>query len=134
MKSPKQLRREARQMFRLCLVRGLLDETRVREAAQRVLKANRRRSLALLAYFQRLVRLERARHTAEVVSATPLPQALQTSILSNLDRTYGPGLSTSFALNPALIGGMRIRVGSDVYDGSVRSGLAFLRRRFVNGM
>jgi|SRR5215471_8846728 len=130
MKSPKQLRREARQMFRLCLVRGLLDETRVRQAVQGVLEANRRRSLTLLSYFQRLVRLERARHTAEVESAASLPQTLQARILSNLDRVYGPGLSTSFALNPALIGGIRIRVGSDVYDGSVRSGLASLRRRF----
>jgi len=130
MKSPKQLRREARQMFRLCLVRGLLDETRVRQAVQGVLEANRRRSLTLLSYFQRLVRLERARHTAEVESAASLPQTLQARILSNLDRVYGPGLSTSFALNPALIGGIRIRVGNDVYDGSVRSGLASLRRRF----
>ena len=130
MKSPKQLRREARQMLHLCLVRGLLDEARVRRAVQKVLEANRRRSLTLLSYFQRLVRLERARHTAEVESAASLPATLQARILSNLDHVYGPGLSTSFSLNPALIGGMRIRVGSDVYDGSVRSGLAFLRRRF----
>lgn len=130
MKSPKQLRREARQMFRLCMVRGLLDETRVRRAVQKVLEANRRRSLTLLSCFQRLVRLEHARHTAEVESAASLPETLQARILSNLNHVYGPGLSTSFSLNPALIGGMRIRVGSDVYDGSVRSGLAFLRRRF----
>ena len=130
MKSPKQLRREARQMLRLCLVRGLLDETRVRRAVQKVLEANRRNSLTLLSYFQRLIRLESARHTAEVESATSLPEALQASILTDLDRVYGPGLSTAFALNPALIGGVRIRVASDVYDGSVRWGLASLRRRF----
>jgi len=33
---------------------------------------------------------------------------------------YGPGLNASFTHSPALIGGVRIRVGSDVYDGSVR--------------
>ena len=43
---------------------------------------------------------------------------------------YGPGISTSFAHNPALIGGMRIHVGSDVYDGSVRAGLDALEKSF----
>ena len=130
MKNPKQLRREAKQLFRLCLVEGLLDEARVRLAVQKVVAAKRRGGLTLLSYFQRLVKLERSRHTAHVESATSLPGAFQSSIRSNLDRVYGPGLSTSFALNPALIGGMRIQVGSDVYDASVRSGLALLQKRF----
>jgi len=130
MRSHKQIRRDAKRLFRLCLVRGWLDEARVRKAVQKVLEANRRGSLTLLSYFQRLVKLERARHTAEVESATRLSAALQANILSNLDRLYGPGLRTSFALNPALIGGMRIQVGSDVYDGSVRSGLASLQKSF----
>jgi F-type H+-transporting ATPase subunit delta len=130
LKNPKQLRREAKQMFRLCLVRGLLDEARVRLAVQIVLAAKWRGNLILLSYFQRLVKLELSRHTAQVESATSLPVALEASIRSNLDRVYGHGLSTSFALNPALIGGMRIQVGSDVYDGSVRAGLALLQNGF----
>ena len=130
MKSTKQLRREAKQLFRICLDRGLLDEARVRETIQTVLAANRRGGLALLTRFQRLVKLELARHTAEVQSATSLPVAFQESILSKLNRVYGPGLRTSFARNPALIGGIRIQVGSDVYDGSVRAGLDSLQRSF----
>ena len=130
MKSTKQLRREAKQLFRICLDRGLLDEARVREAVQTVLAAKRRGGLTLLTHFQRLVKLELARHTAEVQSATSLPVAFQESILSKLNRVYGPGLSTSFARNPALIGGIRIQVGSDVYDGSVRAGLDSLQRSF----
>ncbi len=130
MKNPKQLRREAKQLFRVCMVNGLLDEGRVRQAVQKVLEAKRRGGLTLLSHFQRLVKLELSRHTAEVESATSLPAALQASILSNLDRLYGPGMSTSFVLNPGLIGGMRIQAGSDVYDGSVRAGLASLERSF----
>ena len=41
-------------------------------------------------------------------------------------RAYGPGVSTSFAENAALIGGLRVRVGSDVYDGSVLAALRML--------
>ncbi len=130
MKNPKQLRREAKQLFRVCMVNGLLDEGRVRQAVQKVLEAKRRGGLTLLSHFQRLVKSELSRHTAEVESATSLPAVLQASILSNLERLYGPGMSTSFVLNPGLIGGMRIQAGSDVYDGSVRAGLASLERSF----
>jgi F-type H+-transporting ATPase subunit delta len=59
-----------------------------------------------------------------------LPPDLQASIEAGLARRYGPGLSTAFAHRPALIGGMRIQVGSDVYDGSVRAGLAALEKSF----
>ena len=41
-------------------------------------------------------------------------------------RAYGPGMSTSYAENAALIGGMRLKVGSDVYDGSVLAALRTL--------
>ena len=130
MKNPKQLRREAKQLFRVCMVNGLLDEGRVRQAVQKVLEAKRRGGLTLLSHFQRLVKLELSRHTAEVESATSLPAALQASILSNLDRLYGPGMSISFVLNPGLIGGMRIQAGSDVYDGSIQARLHRLRESF----
>jgi F-type H+-transporting ATPase subunit delta len=97
---------------------------------QGILAAKRRGGLVLLSHFQRLVQLERSRHTAIVESARPLPADLQANVLSNLERVYGRGISTSFAHNPALIGGMRIKVGSDVYDGSVRAGLAALEKSF----
>jgi len=130
MKANKEIKREARQLLRLCLVDGLLDEARIRKTVQTVLDARRRETFPLLSHFLRLVKLERTQHTAHVESATLLPAAFETSILSNLERMYGPGISTSFALNPSLIGGMRIQVGSDVYDGSVRAGLASLQRSF----
>ena len=60
-----------------------------------------------------------------------MPADLQAAIEAGLTRRYGPGLTTAFADRPALIGGMRIQVGSDVYDGSVRAGLAALEKEFL---
>jgi F-type H+-transporting ATPase subunit delta len=122
--------REARRLFRFCLVNGSLDEARVRQIVQRVLESKRRDGHVLLSRFLRLVRLDRSRHTAEVESATVLPPDLQAGVKAGLAQVYGPGLSISFVESPALIGGMRIRVGNDVYDGSVRAKLAALERRF----
>jgi F-type H+-transporting ATPase subunit delta len=130
MKINKQAKREAKQLFRFCLVNGLLDEDRVRNVVQHVVAAGRRDGPAILSHFRRLVRLEIARRTATVESAAPLPPDLQAGIEAGLKRRYGPGLTAVFAQHPALIGGMRIQVGSDVYDGSVRAGLATLEQSF----
>ena len=129
MKTTKQIRRQAKQLFRFCHVDGMLDEDRVRQTVRRILESRRRGYLILLAYFQRFVKLERAQHTADVESAQPLPPDLQDRVLTSLKAMYGPGINTSFGPNAALIGGMRIKVGSDVYDGSVRAGLAALEKR-----
>jgi F-type H+-transporting ATPase subunit delta len=130
MKNVKQIRRLARQLYRLCLVNGLLDEGRVRQVVQRVIEGDRRDGPALLTRLLYLVKLDRERHSARVESAAPLPADLQASVKSDLLRSYGPGISASFQQNPALIGGMRIKVGSDVYDGSVRGALDALEKNF----
>ena len=50
----------------------------------------------------------------------------QSGVKAALAKRYGAGLNFTFAQNPALIGGMRIKVGSDVFDGSIQSRLAQL--------
>jgi F-type H+-transporting ATPase subunit delta len=129
MKSNRKVKRAARQLYRACLVDGLLDPGRVRQVTQRIAASPRRGSLRLLSDFRRLVRLDHDRHTALVESAAPISSGLRDSIQVDLTRLYGPGLVASFVDNPALIGGLRIKVGSDVYDTSVRSRLAALEAR-----
>jgi F-type H+-transporting ATPase subunit delta len=130
LKSTKEIKREAKHLFRLCFVDGSLDEDRVRSVLQGILGSKRRRSLPLAGQFQRLVSLDRQRHTAKVESAVPLSPDLQANVKASLVRTYGPELNTSFVENSALIGGIRITVASDVYDGSIKAGLAALENSF----
>ena len=130
MKTTKQSQREARQLFRFCIASGDIDESRVRIVAQNILQSKRRGYLLLLGRFKRLLEQEYARHQAKIESAVPLPSDLQARVETGLTSVYGSGLSWLFVHNPALIGGVRIKVGSDVYDGSVRSGLAELARHF----
>ena len=130
MKSSRQIRREAKRMFRLCVVNEVLDEGRVRLVVQRVIEAGGRGGLALLSHFQHLVKLDYRRRTARVESAVPLPGDFRARIQAGLAHTYGPGISASFEHRPELIGGMRVTIGSDVYDGSVRARLAALEKSF----
>ena len=129
MKSNRKIARSARRLFRLCKVNGVLDEARTREVAQRVAASGRRGSRAILANLLRLVRLDLARRMATVESAAPLPDDVRDSVAAGLVSTYGTGVTATFSVNPALVGGMRIKVGSDVYDGSVRARLAALEAR-----
>jgi len=130
MKVSKQAKREAKQLFELCSVNGLLDESRARQAVQALVASGHRKSLATLTHFLRLMKLDQAQHTAIVESATPLALDLQTSTQARLRRLHGPGITTSFSVRPELIGGMRIQVGSNLYDGSVLAGLAALEKSF----
>lgn len=129
MRSTRRAQRAARHLFRLCHVDGLLDDGRVRHAARQLAGSRRRGALPILSEFRRLVRLDRDRHTAFIESAVPLVADLREDVKANLARVYGPGLDASFEENPLLIGGMRIKVGSDVYDDSVRARLAALGAR-----
>jgi F-type H+-transporting ATPase subunit delta len=126
----KQAKRDAKQLFRHCLVNGLLDEGRVHEIVRRVAESKNRNRLKVLSYFRRLVGLEQARHTATVENATLLSADIQASIQAGLAQAYGPGLNTTFSHSPELIGGMRIKVGSDVYDSSVKARLSAIQARF----
>lgn len=128
MMSKQRAAREARRMFHLCLANGNLDEGRVRLVVEAILKSRRRGYLLLLGYLQRLVEIDYLRHLARVESAAPLPSDLEAHIRDGLERMYGPRITTVFSLKPALIGGMRIQVGSDVYDGTVRHNLEALQQ------
>ena len=130
MKTTRRSRRMARQLFQLCLVDGKLDPERVRHVARRLASSSERGSLAVLSSVQRLVRLDRTQHRALIESAAPLSEEEQRSVLAEVARRHGTDLEVAVALNPALIGGLRITVGSTVYDGSVRGRLDALERQF----
>jgi F-type H+-transporting ATPase subunit delta len=127
-KISKQARRDAKTLFQSCLVNGLLDEDRVRRAVAAVIAQKPRGHVQILHHFHRLVKLDLGRRTARVESAVALPEDLRSSVTGNLARRYGQGLQVSFSTNPALIAGLRVKVGSDVYDGTVQARLETLRQ------
>ena len=130
MKISKQSRRDAKALFNVCRVGGLLDESRVRTAVSAVVARQPRGYLGTLTHLSRLVRLDEAQRTAVVESAVPLLADFQVGIKGNLEKKYGPGLTVSFSVNPMLIGGLRIKVGCDVLDGSVATRLETLVQNF----
>jgi F-type H+-transporting ATPase subunit delta len=130
MKISKPAQRDARQLFRSCQVNGLLDENRVRQAVTLVLAQKPRGYVGILSRLHRLVKLDVDRRAATVESATPLAADLRSEVSTQLAKIYGVGVNVSFSENPALLGGLRIQVGSDLYDGSVKTRLEKLEQSF----
>jgi F-type H+-transporting ATPase subunit delta len=123
MPADRRAKREAKKLFQECLVNSILDEQRARRAVQGLIAMNQHHTRAVLGELMRWIRIYAAQHRAEIESATPLTEDLKAAIQANLTRQYGPDLTFAFSHTPALAGGIRIRIGSDVYDGSVRGAL-----------
>jgi F-type H+-transporting ATPase subunit delta len=120
----------ARRLFGLCQTAGRLDETKLRTVVARLIESKPRDYRAVLIALQRLTRLEADRRRVTVESAVALDDASRQRVADGLAKAHGPNLSISYTVNPELIGGLRIRVGNDVLDGSVQGRLTRLANAF----
>ncbi len=120
----------ARRLFGLCQTSGRLDETKLRTVVARLIESKPRDYRAVLVALQRLTRLEADRRRVTVESAVALDDASRQRVVDGLAKAHGPNLTISYTVNPELIGGLRIRVGNDVLDGSVQGRLTRLANAF----
>lgn len=130
MKGSKQSRRDAKQLFQSCQVDGALDEARVRQAVALLIEKKPRGYFGTLQELQRLVKLDVNNRSARVESAVALSEAQQQEVRASLGRLKGADVDVEFAENADLIGGMRVKLGDDVYDGSVKTRLSRLAESF----
>ncbi|RZO59228.1 MAG: ATP synthase F1 subunit delta [Limisphaerales bacterium] len=130
MKGSKQSRRDAKQLFQACQVNGALEEARVRQAVALLIEKKPRGYFGTLQEFQRLVKLDVNSRSARVESAVALSEAQQQEVRASLGRLKGADVEVEFAEDADLIGGMRVKLGDDVYDGSVKTRLSRLAESF----
>jgi F-type H+-transporting ATPase subunit delta len=127
MKLSKEARKGARLLFNAACPNGKLDEAKIRQVLVNIQERRPPQSGQILHEFHRLVRLSIERSTATVETVVPLSQAQQSEVQSALHQRFGSGVNADFSLNPDLIAGTRVRVGSDIYDSNVRERLTRLR-------
>jgi F-type H+-transporting ATPase subunit delta len=68
---------------------------------------------------------------AAIASAQPIEAVHQAALAGKLSRLTGKQARLEFAVDPALLGGVVARIGSTIYDGSVRGRLRALGRRLA---
>jgi F0F1-type ATP synthase delta subunit len=126
MTTVRQAARDAAELWRLCLVGGSPDDTRVRQVVDQVIASGRHSRFAVLASFLRLLKRDRDRRTAEVGSAAPLDADTRTEVEAGLARRFGRAMATTFVVDPSLIAGLRLKAAGELFDDTVRARLAAL--------
>jgi F-type H+-transporting ATPase subunit delta len=129
MKINKETRRLSKELLRASFVDGQLDSGRVSSLVKSLIEKKPRHYIQILEAYRRLLRLEVENRTATIETATELSPDSGQQIVDNLKRKYGNDLAARFVVSPELLGGMRIRVGSDVWDSSVRNRLHRLQQQ-----
>ena len=129
MKTRKEARKISREMFRHSFTSSKLDEEKITEMVQSVIARKPRHYVDVLKDYQHLLHLEVEKRRAVIESATPLNRSVGDQIVANLRARYGEDLTTEFRTNPELLGGLRIKIGNDVWDGSVKNRLNQLQQQ-----
>jgi len=129
MKINKEIRQLSREMLRASFTDGQLDAGKTRSLVDSLIAKKPRNYINVLKNYRRLLRFELEKRRARIETASDLDSTASSQLVANLKNKYGNDLTAEFIVNPALLGGMRVRVGSDVWDGTVRSRLEQLERQ-----
>ena len=127
MKLNREARRQSKDLFEMALVDGHIDSQRLRLIFDEVTQKKPRHYMQILKAITRLVRMEVAKHHATIESAHPLSESQSQDIENSLKSKFGQ-ITTEFHHNPELIAGLRIQLGSNVWDGSVQSRLEAIKQ------
>ena len=123
MKASKVATSTARRIFRLCSENGQMNEAHLRTAIDKLSTEKPRDYRGILQVLRRLVQAEVASKQVTVESATVLNPNTAEQLATSLRQQYGQDLVFDFKTDPELLGGLKVRVGNDVFDGSVKSRL-----------
>jgi F-type H+-transporting ATPase subunit delta len=129
MKINKEIRRLSREMLRASFTDGQLDPGRIASLVDSLIARKPRNCVAILQNYMRLLRLELEKRRARIETASELDSEAGAKVIETLKKKYGNDLTAEFVVDPQLLGGMRIRVGSDVWDGTVRNRLEQLQQQ-----
>jgi F-type H+-transporting ATPase subunit delta len=129
MKINKEIRRLSREMLRASFTDGQLNPGRIASLVDSLIQRKSRHYIDVLKNYRRLLRLELEKRRARVETASEVDPAISSELAANLKKKYGHDLTTEFIVDPELLGGLRVRVGSDVWDGTVRTRLERLQQQ-----
>lgn len=126
MRGSKQIQQLARQLFKVSLVDGQLSAERVAGVLEYIEKHAPAQQLPVLQAYRRLVTAEVARSRAVIEHAGPVSDSVLLSIQAAMTQRYRRSIAAVRRPNPALLAGLRVRVGDDVFESSVSGQLASL--------
>lgn len=122
----KQAQQLARRLFRLSLEGDAVSAERVQGVLAWIEKHRPANPVLVLKDYERLVAAQIARGQAVIEHAGPVSNEILQEIAASMARRYGRGITPVARPNRALLAGLRVRVGDDVYEASLAGQLAAL--------
>lgn len=122
----KQVQQLARQFYKLSFSNGVISAEQVAGVLEYIEKHRPANSMAVLKAYQRLIAAEVARGQAVVEHAGPIDSAALDAIAAAMSKKYGRAVTAVEKRNDALLAGVRVRIGDDLYESSVAGQLATL--------
>ena len=122
----KHVQQLARQFYKLSFANGAISSEQVRGVLEYIEKHRPAHSMAVLKAYQRLIAAELARGQAVVEHAGPIDAVALSAIAAALGQKYGRPITAIKKRNDALLAGLRVRIGDDLYESSVTGQLAAL--------
>ena len=122
---------ESRAALVASLLRGKAEPATVQLVSQAAFGPRGRTMAAMLGRMVRLSAQRRQLLVAAVTAATPLSSAQLERLSATLERAYGRAVQISVAVDPRVIGGMKVQVGEHVVDSTTLGRLEDVRRRLA---
>ncbi len=123
---PAKLRAFIKQLVQLSLVDGRVSSEQVAGVLEFLEKHPPARPQAVLQAYYKAIAIEVAKGEARIEHAGPVAPAALEAIAAALGQRYGRPVVALATPNPALLAGLRVRIGDDVYESSVAGQLAAL--------
>lgn len=117
---------QARRLYKECLTNGMLDEQKAKRLIQELCKKPPRNLLPLLIALYKYFKIEEERCTVKIYSAVDLDERFKQEIQGLIQERFKPIYRYEFIVDPTLIGGMVIRIGSRLIDLSIKGQLMSL--------
>ena len=116
----------ARQLFKMSVVNGAVSAERVSGVLEYVEKHRPANPVMVLKAYARYIAAELAKGEAVVEHAGAINDATLAAIAAAMTKKYGRPVTATAKANPALLAGLRVHVGDDIYESSVAGQLASL--------
>jgi F-type H+-transporting ATPase subunit delta len=119
---------------------GVIEKLTARLGASRIIRNflfvmvdNQRTALLpqMLETFESVLQQRQGMAEATVVSATALSDAQKSQLQQTLEKLSGKKISAKYSQDPTLLGGVQVRIGDTIYDGSLRNRLNQMRARLA---
>ncbi len=123
MNQSEKINKLAKRLIQVSSVNDEVDTDSLWQVIMKLKEQGFKHFLPLLKILKVKVAQTMAQHTLEVTSSSPLSESMLKSLEKSFTQKYQKSVKVKSFIDPSLIGGLKVRIGDDVYDASIAAQL-----------